>query len=361
LRAGIRQLTVGAATRGGPIAGLISVIAGLVTLTILAGTASHATPAQAARPLPQGSSAEALREELQERLKKHVTVLSSQIGARSLTRSPKGLEKAAQYIESSFIELGYSPQAQRFDVNQVNFLDQIMGGGGGQCRNISVTIAGSGKEAERVVIVGAHYDSVYDCPAADDNASGVASLLEIARDLHERKPGKTIILVAFVNEEPPFFRTDAMGSRHFAQSLFDRQVKVDAMLSLETIGYFTDRHNSQKYPPGLDQIYPKVGNFIAFVSNSANSALTTECVTSFRQAVKFPCEGMAAPNTVRGIDFSDQQSFWKLGYPGLMVTDTAFMRYPYYHTKSDTLDKIDFTKLALVTAGLIGVVEHLSK
>jgi Zn-dependent M28 family amino/carboxypeptidase len=210
------------------------------------------------------------------------------------------------------------------------------------------------------VVVGAHYDSAVECPAANDNATGVAALLELARTFAGRKPRTTLRFVAFANEEPPFFQTEEMGSMVYARSLAAHGEKVAAMVALETLGCYSDRPGSQKYPPLVGLAYPDRGNFVAFVGNLASRGLARKCVAAFRARAEFPSEGACLPGWIPGIGWSDHWSFWQAGYQGIMVTDTAPFRYAHYHQPTDTPDKVDFDRLARVTAGLAGVVEELA-
>jgi Zn-dependent M28 family amino/carboxypeptidase len=223
--------------------------------------------------------------------------------------------------------------------------------------------------------VGGHYDSVPDCPAANDNGTGVAAVLEIARlaasagrpdpkpvgdgvgSPFTRRPERTLRLVAFVNEEPPFFHTELMGSLVYARRCRARGENVVGMISLETIGCYSDRPGSQAYPlpPPLDKLFPGIGNFIAFVSDLGALGYVRHWVGSFRRLAKFPSEGAAAPELITGVGWSDHWSFRQVGYPALMITDTAPFRYPHYHTRDDTVDKIDFERTARVVAGVARV------
>ena len=210
--------------------------------------------------------------------------------------------------------------------------------------------------------MGAHYDSVFDCPAANDNGSGVAALLEISRLLRTEQLRRPVRFVAFTNEEPPFFRTDQMGSFQYAQSCHQRKDKISAMISLETIGYYSDAPNTQRFPHAImGLIYPSTGNFLSFISNLQSQKLLKQAIASFRKSTKFPSQGVALPALVPGIDFSDHRPFWQFGYPGIMITDTAFLRYPHYHEADDTPDKINYDKLALVVAGLCRMMLDLSR
>jgi len=271
---------------------------------------------------------------LRDRLKKHVTAVAS---AEHNTRTPERLEAAARYVEAELRALGYAVRAQAFD------------SGEGMVRNLEATIAGRGAVS---LVIGAHYDSVMGATGANDNGSGVAALLELARLLQGWQPRHTLRLAFFVNEEPPWFQSKAMGSRVYADELLARGETVAAMFSLETIGYYSERPGSQHYPFPLGFFYPDRGDFLAFVANLASRPLLHQAIAAFRAEARFPSEGVAAPALIPGVDWSDQWSFWRHGIPALMLTDTAPYRYPHYHLPSDTPDKVDYDRLARVVAGL---------
>ncbi len=227
--------------------------------------------------------------------------------------------------------------------------------------NIVGEIKGSGLPDE-VIVVGAHYDSapIGVCPGADDNASGVAATLALARKFAQSPSKRTLRFIAFANEEPPFFWTDDMGSRICAMKSAKAKEKIVAMITPECVGYYSGKPGSQSYPFPLNKIYPDRGDFIAFIGDSSSNALVKECVGKFRESAKFPSEGAALPFIVPGVGWSDHWSYTKEGYPSLMVTDTAPFRNPFYHTSNDTPDKLDFDRMALVVEGLGKVVEHLA-
>jgi Zn-dependent M28 family amino/carboxypeptidase len=230
---------------------------------------------------------------------------------------------------------------------------------GQPCHNLEAEIPGARPE---ILLIGGHYDSVFGSPGANDNGTGVAAMLALARRFAARQPKHTLRFVAFVNEEPPYFLSGEMGSFVYADRCKARGDKISAMISLETIGYFSDAPNSQTYPsPGLSLFYPKVGNFIGFVSNVQSRTLLRRVVALFRKHAKIPSEGAALPAFVPGVSWSDQWSFWRKGYPGIMVTDTAPFRYPHYHSSSDTPDKLDYDRFTLVVSGIEKVVEDLDK
>ena len=209
-------------------------------------------------------------------------------------------------------------------------------------------------------MIGAHYDSIAGSPGANDNGSGVAAALELARLTVGRRAHRPLRFVWFVNEEPPFYLGNDMGSRRYVRLIRDRGERVAGMFSLETIGYYSNLRHSQRYPPPLALFYPDTGNFIGFVANLSSRAWLRDALGAFRQHARFPSEGVAAPALIPGIDWSDHRSFWEAGYPALMITDTAPFRYPHYHLPSDTPDKLDYPPLARVVTGLEGTLRELA-
>ena len=286
---------------------------------------------------------------LRDGLRRDVTALATTIGERSV-RKPRALAAAAAYIEAAFSNAGYTVARQEYAVSRFKTNNPVV-------HNIEVEIPGT--SSNEIVVVGAHYDTV-STPGADDNASGVAGLLAIARACTNMRPARTVRFVAFVNEEPPFFWKRDMGSLVYATRCKERKENVVAMFSLEMIGCYTNAPKSQKYPPPFSLLYPSTGNFIAFVGNISSRSLVRQSVGVFRNAVKFPSEGAAVPSWAPGVGFSDQWSFWKCGYPGVMVTDTAFCRYEQYHTYDDTPDKLDFDGMARVVEGMTAVVKDVA-
>jgi Zn-dependent M28 family amino/carboxypeptidase len=275
-------------------------------------------------------------------LEADVRHLADEIGERN-TRHPEGLEAAARFVERGLSVCG-APKRHEYEIGAM------------RCANVEVEIAG-GSRASEIVIVGAHYDSVPGCPGANDNATGAAGVLAVARRFAGTKPARTLRFVEFVNEEPPWFQTEHMGSVRYAKRCKERGENVVAMLCLETLGCFRTEEGSQKYPaPGLSLCYPSRGDFVVFVGNVASRALTREAVGAFRGAAAFPSEGAALPSWIPGVDWSDHWSFWEEGVPAVMVTDTAPFRYEQYHTPADTPDRVDFDRLARVVDGLEAVV-----
>jgi Zn-dependent M28 family amino/carboxypeptidase len=230
-----------------------------------------------------------------------------------------------------------------------------------EVQNLIVQIDGQGGAyAQEIIVLGAHYDTVKGSPGANDNTSGVSALLELARMLKSSKPARTIRFVAFANEERPYAHSEEMGSNRYAQLCQSRKEKVVAMFSLETMGFYSDKPGSQKYPFPFSYIYPDVANFISMVSNADSAQLTKQAIKIFREEEQFPSQGIAAASWVPSIDRSDHASFWRAGYPALMVTDTANFRYPYYHTAGDTAEKVNYDHLSRVVDGLAKVVRKLA-
>jgi hypothetical protein len=278
-------------------------------------------------------------------LKETVTELAMGIGQRNVLK-PSGLRDSEAYLGGELARLGYKVRRQPYLA------------GGVECANLDVEIPGSARPDE-IVVIGAHYDSIDESPAANDNGSGVAATLALARRFAGRQSARTLRLVCFVNEEPPFFFTDEMGSYVYAKACKDRRENIVAMMTPETIGYYSDVPGSQKYPIPVDHIYPDRGDFIAFIGMHESAPLIRRAVGSFRTHAKFPSIGAGLPSIVPMVGASDHWSFWCMGYPSLMITDTAPFRYPYYHTRQDTPDKMDFDKMARVVQGMERVVLDL--
>ncbi|HTT41016.1 MAG TPA: M28 family peptidase [Burkholderiales bacterium] len=279
------------------------------------------------------------------RLERHVRTLAGEIGERNVFR-PHALNAARDYIAEQWRAHGFDPQFQSYVARGV------------ESSNLEVVLEGAA-EGSPSIVVGAHYDSVLGSPGADDNASAVAALLELGRVLAPAPRRCTLRLVAFVNEEPPFFYWGQMGSQVYARAARRRGEDIRVMLSLEMLGYYRDEPGTQRYPPLMRWFYPNRGNFIGFVSNLRSHRALARVYEAFRNHCDFPAERAAVPSWVPGVGWSDQLSFWRQGYPALMVTDTAFYRYPYYHTAEDTPDKVDYARLTQVTSGLAGALSEL--
>ena len=294
-------------------------------------------------PVPPLSAEEQL---IRDNLQSHVEMLAEHIGVRNVWR-PEALVAAASYIRNTLEGLGYQVRIQSFESQ------------GQTVQNIEVELPGATAPQE-IAVVGAHYDSVPDGPGANDNASGIAALLEISRLLADKTHARTLRLVAFVNEEMPFSGGEQMGSRVYAERSRQSGEQIKAMVSLETIGFYTDQADSQHYPFPFNHFYPDTGNFIGFVGNLSSWNLVRQSIGAFRASTAFPSEGVAAPDWIRGVAWSDHASFWQAGYPAIMITDTAFFRYQHYHKESDTPDKLDYKSLARVTRGLVDVAAELA-
>jgi Zn-dependent M28 family amino/carboxypeptidase len=280
-------------------------------------------------------------------LKSDIDYLAGTIGERHLSGRAGQLDQAAEFIERSFTSAGYRPASQWFSV------------AGERCRNIEAEVSGTSR-AKEVVIVGAHYDTVPDSPGADDNASGVAVMLALARRFASGPSARTLRFVAFANEEPPYFWTADMGSLVYAKKCRQQGDRVVAMLSVESVGFYTSRPASQRYPLGLSLLYPSTGDFIAFVGNVWSRSLMRESLAAFRGTGALPSIGAAIPNSIPGAGWSDHWSFWKQGYPGIEITDTALYRNPFYHTPYDTPDRLNFDELARFASAMRVVVQELA-
>jgi hypothetical protein len=289
------------------------------------------------------------RAALKQALIADVDALAGKIGERNIGQKYESLVRAEKWLLTRLTEMGYSPRRQAYKVEGV------------EVANIDVEIPGTARGGE-VVVIGAHYDSAEDAPGANDNGSGVAANLALAQALRGIKPTRTLRFVFFTNEEPPYFQTDNMGSVQYARWCKQNGDKVVAMMSLETMGYYSNEKGSQEFPKytGLGYLFPDIGNFIAFVGNWSSQAMTSGIVQSFKAASDVPVHYAHLPEFIRQAGFSDQWSFWQVGYPGLMVTDTALFRYPHYHEATDTPDKVNYEVLADVTQGLIPVIQTLA-
>ncbi|HEU5236973.1 MAG TPA: M28 family peptidase [Pyrinomonadaceae bacterium] len=279
------------------------------------------------------------------RLETDVRAFSEQMSPRDQTH-PQNIDRAAAYIQARLAETGGRVSEQPFTVSGTTY------------RNV---ICSLGPQSNERIVVGAHYDSYHEYPAADDNASGVAGLIELARLLSGIKLQLQVDLVAYTLEEPPYFGTPHMGSVVHAQSLRRAGVSVKAMLTLEMIGYFSDAPDSQSFPVSLLRaFYPSRGNFIAVVGSLGQSGLVRRVKRAMMGSSSLPVYSINAPRFVPGVDFSDHLSYWNAGYDALMITDTAFYRNHNYHTANDTPEKLDYRRMAMVVAGVFGAVIDLS-
>ncbi len=273
-------------------------------------------------------------------------MLADTIGERNIW-SRDALRASEAYIRGELTRYGYEVAAQAYEARGVTV------------RNFEAERRGISKP-DKIVVVGGHYDSVLGSIGANDNATGAAAVLELARLFAGVKTDRTLRFVAFVNEEPPFFMTSEMGSRVYAKRARAQEDDIEAMLSIETIGYYSDEKGSQRYPAPFSFFFPDTANFIGFVGNLGSRRLMDQAIGVFRMTTKFPSEGVAAPGWMTGIGWSDQWAFWKEGYRGIMVTDTALFRYDEYHTMADTWEKIDYDRTARVVRGLRRVVAEIA-
>ncbi len=299
--------------------------------------------------LPRPTLGQAARAEiaaLEGRLMGHVGVLGSRIGERNLHR-PLALRAAAAYIREAWAYQGFPVTEETFDV------------GGQRAINLVAEQKGVAR-AGAIVLVGAHYDSVVGSPGANDNATGVALLIEMARALREEALPRTVRFVAFANEEPPYFMTENMGSRVHARGARRRGDDIVAMLSLETLGYYSTAPGSQRYPFPFGTFYPSAGNFLGVVGNVRSRGLVVDFLRHFMGASDFPVEGVAAFEGIPGVNWSDHWAFWREGYPALMLTDTAPFRYPAYHGRHDLPDRVTPAAFARAGWGIIQAVRHLA-
>lgn len=316
----------------------------LVTFLLLLA-AAIALWAQVTQPIfPVDNKNAELRVDPQ-RLRDHVEMLSETFYPRN-EENAENLARVAMYIKKVFEEIGVDVSLQTFKTNG---------------REYSNVIASVGPDTEERIIVGAHYDTAGALPGADDNASGVAGLLELARLLKDTPLPLRVDLAAYTLEEPPYFRNEQMGSAHHVKLLQEQGARVRMMLALEMIGYFSDEPGSQWYPlPGMYLSYPRVGNYIAVVGKFFGGANVRTIKRAMREASPLPVYSLNAPSSVPGVDFSDHLNFWKAGMPAVMITDTAFYRNAEYHSPGDTADRLDYTRMAMVVQGVYAAVLALA-
>lgn len=280
------------------------------------------------------------------RLEIHVRMLSETLAPRDVGH-PENLDRVAAYIGKAFAKAGGRVAEQPYRVGRSEY------------RNV---IARFGPDAKERIVVGAHYDTAGPYPGADDNGSGVAGLIELAGRLADAPPAVAVELAAYTLEEPPWFGSERMGSAVHARALKAEGVALRAMFSLEMIGYFTDRPDSQSFPaPGLSLFYPSTGNFIAVVGKTGQGGLVRRIKAAMAGATPLPVHSIAAPRFLPGVALSDHANFWDQGYPAVMITDTAFFRNPHYHTRTDTPETLDYGRMAQVVEGVFAAVKELSR
>jgi Zn-dependent M28 family amino/carboxypeptidase len=276
-----------------------------------------------------------------------VAALERPVHELAVTYAPRSVDNfdnlaaAGDYVLAQMRAAGATPEIQNVDVDGTTY------------RNF---IARFGPEKGPLLVIGAHYDSCGQTPGADDNASGVAALLELTRLLAHEPPSQAVELVAYTLEEPPYFRTESMGSFWHARALARQKREVRLMVSLEMIGYYRDEPGSQRYPlAGLGLLYPDQGNFITIVGAFNDVSNIRRIKALFKGASSLPVESINAPSSLQGVDFSDHASYWHFDMPAVMVTDTAFLRNPNYHELGDTPDTLDFERMAKVVRAMHAV------
>ncbi len=299
---------------------------------------SHAGPTTQPTTAPASTPADRLRAD--------VTHLAGTIGPRAFDDAD-ATRRSIEHIESQLKAAGLT-DVRREPYNIGNVV----------ATNLYVDIKGTGDE---IVVVGAHYDTVPMTPGADDNASGVAGTLELARRLKDAKPARTIRIAFFACEEPPNFQAKSMGSLVFAKACKARGDKVVAMLSVEMIGYYSDAANSQHFPDLLAGRYPTTGNFLAIVGNVKSRQLVERIKEAFAKSTDLPIEAAALPEIILQIGWSDHWSFWQIGVPAVMLTDTAEFRNANYHARTDTPDTLDYARMAKAVDGIAGIVKELAE
>jgi Zn-dependent M28 family amino/carboxypeptidase len=281
---------------------------------------------------------------LVESLTRHVDRLAGLIGPRHLGL-PRAFAAAAAFVERELTDAGYTTSRQTYAV------------GNHEVANIAAELPG-GRRKDEIVVVGAHYDSVWSTPGADDNASAVAVLIEVARLMRPLQPQRTVRFVGFACEEPPHFHMSDMGSQVYARECRTKGERIYGMLCLEMVGYYSTEPGSQKIAPGIPRIFhpllPRRGDFLAAVGNLRSWQLLWQFRRGFKRAVRFPLLSLALPESISEIRLSDNSSFWDQGYPALMLTDTSFLRNPHYHLATDTPDTLDYQRMAQVTIGVAG-------
>ena len=289
-------------------------------------------------------------ENMRAELKALVHSLTVTIGPRS-HQDPANLDAAADLISRRLASFGYDLTSQPYEVGEL------------AVHNIIAERRGT-DQPDRVIVIGAHYDTVVGSPGADDNASGVAVLLELARLHAETRFRKTVRFVAFTLEEPPFFRSRHMGSRIYARSLKERGDRIEAMLCLESVGYYSQEPGSQSFPFlvfWLRWQYPTTGHFITIVSNDDSQPLQTQVRDGLTSHMDLPVETYAGPWWIPGVDWSDHGSFWNEGYPAVMLTDTALFRNPHYHRPTDLPDTLAYRAMSELVRGLAGTLVMLDE
>ena len=293
---------------------------------------------------PTGFSAEQLA--ASKRMETHVRRLATEIGPRHVG-VPTSIEATLAYMEADWSSQGFVSKRHRFGTWDRPFY------------NLELAFPGT-KLADEWVVIGAHYDTEPQTPGANDNASGIAVLLELARRLRTRPMARSVRLVAFANEEAPWGMTENMGSVAYARRCRQRGEAIHAMISMDSVGYFSDEPGSQRYPRPLGLYYGQKGDYLALVGDWSSAWLVRKSIRAFRAATVLPSEGSALPRIFRDIARSDHSSFWRFGYSAMLVTDTAPFRDPNYHRSGDRPQNIDFERLSLVAEGIEAIIFELA-
>jgi hypothetical protein len=279
-------------------------------------------------------------------LRDDVAYLSETIGPRNPSHYD-ALVLSADWIRSRWSAYGYEVLEQHFDVE------------GMDCENLEVEIRGRRAPSE-IILLGAQYDSWPESPGANNNAGGVAVLMQVSEMLRGYEPDRTIRLVAFTTQEPPYSKTEWQGSVHYARRSHDREEDIRVMMSMDAIGVYKQDAGTQTLPFPFSLLYPDRGNFLAFIADLGTRARLVEATRGFNRASSFPLEAGAVPRWVKGASWSDHASFWDFGYPGIQITDTGAFRSAAHTTSDDTMEKMDFAALARVAVGMYGAVVELA-
>ncbi len=294
------------------------------------------------RPHPAPYSLNDIGEINAENLKQHVYMLAGEIGERNIKR-PEGLINAAHYISRQWQAMGYQIHTQGYHAHDI------------PCANLEITQRGI-SNPERVIVVAAHYDTIGGCPGANDNGSGLAVMIEMARAMRTLRLESTVRFVALVNEEPPFFGTEHMGSWIYAHQASRRGDDIQLAVILDTLGYYNHQPSSQLYPPLFGMAYPDRGDFVAFISNLRASRKASHFASAFGRSQKLPYQKVVAPQIIPGMNWNAQTPFSLHNYSSVMVTDTGPYRYPFYHSAKDTPEKLSYDQMALIAQGLVKAV-----
>ncbi len=288
---------------------------------------------------------------LADQLFTHVDRIAGLIGPRHVGQ-PRAFQATADYIERQFVDLGYTVERQTYDA--------------GECTADILVVELPGRRlADEIVVLGAHYDTIPETPGADDNASAVAMLLEVARLLQGVSFERTLRFIAFPCEERPHFYTGTMGSQVYARRCRARREVIVGMICLEMVGYYTTEERGQRIPPKIPRIFhwifPRRGDFLAAVGNPRSWRLVWRFRKGFRRATRFPLFSIVLPESIPDIRRSDNSSFWDQRYPAIMVTDTSYLRNPNYHQPTDTPETLDYQRMARATLGVAGGVVELAR